>query len=85
MGRILGPGLRGAPSTLIRHFCGDSLAAMLGVPPAEWTALALDASVGLSAAFGQTGDRAALLSRVSSRAGEVLLAASSRSLDHLVD
>lgn len=76
--KALGPAFRGAPPTLIRHFCGEDFADMLGVPPSDWTALALDASTGLSAAFGQTGDRGELLERVSSKAGERLLTTAAR-------
>lgn len=78
MRSVLGPALRGAPPSLIRHFCGDTLADLLDVPPADWTALAVQLSTGASLVYGKIGDRSKLAAALSSKAGELLLAAALR-------
>jgi SAM-dependent methyltransferase len=35
--RLAPPGLRGLPATTVRYFVGDATAALLQVPPADWT------------------------------------------------
>ncbi|MFD8498832.1 oxygenase MpaB family protein [Amycolatopsis sp. NPDC059657] len=75
---MLGPALRGAPPSLIRHLCGDELADLLGVPPADWTALAVQLSSGTSLVYGKVGDRSRLAAALSSKAGELLMAGALR-------
>ncbi|MGQ0776184.1 MAG: oxygenase MpaB family protein [Pseudonocardiales bacterium] len=74
----LGPALRGAPPSLIRHFCGDELADLLAVPPSDWTALAIELSSDASLGYGKLGDRSQLAATLSSKVGELLLSAALR-------
>jgi len=75
---FLGPALHGAPPSLIRHFCGDALADLLAVPPADWTSLGIQLQSGASLLFGKLGDRVPLIAALSSKAGEILLDAALR-------
>jgi hypothetical protein len=78
MREALGPALHGAPPSLIRHFCGDQLADMLAVDPADWTALMAPITTTTSLLYGKLGDHSELVRAVSSKVGEVMIDAALR-------
>lgn len=67
-----GPLLAGVGPSLIRHLVGDHAADTVSVPPADLTALALNAQSPLGLGYGKTGDAVPLLAKASNELGLAL-------------
>lgn len=67
--------LRGAPPTVLRHFVGDQVGNILGVPPSDWTHRALEPLAHLTRLAGEPKHDLAPWRHVAERLGRHLLQA----------
>lgn len=67
------PGFEHAAPTLVRHFCGDTLADMVDVPKADWTRLGVTLASGLGNVFGKLTDKLPLAAKLASQVGILIL------------
>ncbi|GEM_PF-428129 len=75
---LAGEALDGAGPMLVRHLCGDALADLLDVPPADWTSRFVDRYVKLWDGIDRRQDRSVLVRKLAAATGR-------RFLDKLAD
>ncbi|APR80711.1 Hypothetical protein A7982_06058 [Minicystis rosea] len=72
---VPGEAFDGLPASMMRHFMGDEIADLLGIPASDWTATVFTGGRWLSRTFGRLLDRSAIMTAFAQQLGRGYLGA----------